>query len=53
MLKDGSNENSGIVPDVWVPWTVHDNSYTSAQKLLQSLLTVFTQKSKEGDHEAH
>jgi hypothetical protein len=38
--------------DVWIPWTVHDNSYTSAQKLIHSLLTVFTQK-KEVDHEAH
>ncbi len=53
LRKDGSNENFGVVPDVWIPWTVHDNSYTSAQKLLHSLLTVFTQKSKEVDHEAH
>ena len=52
LRKDGSNENVGVVPDVWIPWTVHDNSYTSAQKLLHSLLTVFTQK-KEADHEAH
>jgi len=52
LRKDGSNENGGVVPDVWVPWTVHDNSYTSAQKLFHSLLTVFTQK-KEADHEAH
>ncbi len=53
LRKDGSNENFGVVPDVWIPWSVHDNSYTSAQKLLHSLLTVFTRKSKEVDHEAH
>jgi len=52
LRKDGSNENVGIVPDVWIPWTVHDNSYTSAQRLFHSLLVVFTQK-KEADHEAH
>lgn len=41
-----------VVPDVWIPWTVHDNSYASAQKLFHSLLIVLTQK-KEVDHEAH
>ena len=40
LRKDGSNEVSGITPDVLVPWSKHDSSYLRAEKLFQSLLAA-------------
>jgi hypothetical protein len=37
---DGTNENAGVTPDVWVPWANRDSPYQQARKLelvLQSL----------------
>jgi hypothetical protein len=53
LRKDGSNEVSGITPDVLVPWSKHDSSYLRAEKLFQSLLSAVAPQKNEGRHEAH
>jgi C-terminal processing protease CtpA/Prc len=53
LRKDGSNEVSGITPDVLVPWSKHDSAYLRAEKLFQSLLTAVAPQQNEGRHEAH
>ncbi|MFT4113900.1 S41 family peptidase [Silvibacterium sp.] len=32
-LKDGSNANDGITPDIFVPWATRDTPYTRASKI--------------------
>jgi hypothetical protein len=51
--KDGSNEVSGITPDVLVPWSAHDSTYLRAEKLFRSLLTAVAPEKNEARHEAH
>ncbi len=51
LRKDGSNEVSGIVPDVWVPWSPHDDSYIRAQKLLQTLRSTIG--NRQGVRDTH
>jgi hypothetical protein len=41
LRKDGSNEVSGITPDVLVPWSKHDSAYQRAEKMYHALLAVF------------
>jgi hypothetical protein len=40
LRKDGSNEVSGITPDVLVPWSKHDSAYLRAEKMYRALLMV-------------
>ncbi len=53
LRKDGTNEVSGIIPDVLVPWAAHDNSYLKAEKLLGALNGKMPASSTEARHEAH
>jgi len=53
LRKDGSNENRGVTPDVWVPWAAQDNAYIHAAKLFGALQTVIRTGSKEGMNETH
>lgn len=53
LRKDGSNENHGITPDIWVPWAAQDNAYIHAEKLIEALDKTVNRKSKEERHETH
>ncbi len=50
---DGSNANAGVTPDIFVPWSGHDNSFLRAQKLFRSLANVIATKPKEASQDAH
>jgi len=52
LRKDGSNEVTGITPDVLVPWSKHDSSYERAEKLFHSLLTSIATEKKTAHSEA-
>jgi C-terminal processing protease CtpA/Prc len=50
LRKDGSNEVSGITPDVLVPWSKHDSAYLRAEKMYHSLLALFAATSRTARH---
>lgn len=53
LRKDGSNEVSGITPDVLVPWSKHDSAYIRAEKMYRSLVTTLTPERRKTRSESN